>query len=628
MSRIPTVKLKVALHLENDPPDLTVTDMTDYTLYGAGTVEGLLKCVGPDGLTFYQNVGYDDDDFASPDITGDWDDGTGLITSAIELPLDTDGEVLRGTYTFYLKTLSSEDTEAFTGTQSFEFDAVMPVPEITMDVDVDASTLEVTDDSEYTITNDGESYEPSSTVYDTTIEYPAGSGVVDVISTTKSKTVTPIYTKVFTASISTTVTYSITSSDTSNNFTVTYLNEGVETTEEITWTDIDRIYYTYSKNLYERYFTARQVGPATDLEKLKRSLTELSFYWVMYKQAKQFGEDFNYWADRIAVLLTGENYAVTTDDALPVEIIPVDQVIGSGDTYIGTLWLTGATDPSDGSGSNGDFYLQSANGVSYLAGDVFRKASGTWGAPIMNTKGVAGAAGAAGSNGAAGTNGATWLTGATDPNNANGSNGDFYLQTADGATKLQGDIFQKAAGVWGSAIMNVMGTAGADGADGADGNNEVIFHNDLDAESLVTTGIEVALMYYDFTDETFDGDEIIVSALFQLATNSRVKVVGIKINTTSLISKQTEFENRTEDENTYIFLRSEINRRKVNEQICNSYGFHRDITNGHDFVSSIVEATIDMDSTFTIKAVATGSVNADIICRELTVEYKKKRIVV
>jgi len=96
----------------------------------------------------------------------------------------------------------------------------------------------VTDDSEYTITNDGEEYDPISTVYDTDISFPVGSNVADVNSTTKAKTVTPIYTKVFTANLSTTVTYSIPSTDTSNNFTVTYLNLGVETTPEITWTDI------------------------------------------------------------------------------------------------------------------------------------------------------------------------------------------------------------------------------------------------------------------------------------------------------------------------------------------------------------------------------------------------------
>lgn len=628
MATIPTIKLKVAFHLENTPPDFSIIDKTDYTLYGAGTVDGLLKAVGPDGLVFYENDGYATDDFSSPDITGAWDGGDAVLKiEEIALPLNTDGEVLRGSYTFYLKTQSSEDDEPFTGEQTIVFDAAMPVAEITMEVDVDESTLVVTDDSEYTITNDGEEYDPITTVYDTDIIFPSGSNVANVNSTTKAKTVTPIYTKVFTANLSTTVTYSIPSTDTSNNFTVTYLNTGSETTPEITWTDITLSYYTASKNLYTRYVTARDVGPAPTLEKLKRALTELSFYWAMYKQAKQLGEDFSYWSDRIAVLLTGENYTISAlDDALPVEIIPVTQVLGGGNTYVGSVWHAGTIDPSDGVGSNGDFYLQTANGVTKLAGDVFYKASGTWGNAIFNTKGATGSAGAAGSNGTNGTDGSTWLTGAVDPNNSIGANGDFYLQTADGATKLAGDIFQKAAGAWGSAIINIKGADGAAGAAGADGDNEVILHNDLDAESLVGLGIETALMYYDFTDTTYNGDVIVVSALFQLAVNSRTKIVGLKIDTTSLISKQTEYENRVEDENTYIFLRSEISRRSASQQLINSYGFHRDITNGHDFVSSIVEATIDMSSTFTIKAVATGTVAADIICRELTVEYKKKKV--
>ena len=625
MATVPTVKLKIAFHLENTPPDFVVIDKTDYTLYGAGTVDGLLKIVGPDGLVFYENAGYATAVFTSPDITGAWNGGDAvLLTANIVLPLDTD----RGSYTFYLKVKSSENAGNFTGEQTIVFDAVMPVADITMAVDVDTSTMVVTDDSEYTITNDGEEYDPISTVYDTDISFPVGSNVADVNSTTKAKTVTPIYTKVFTANLSTTVTYSIPSTDTSNNFTVTYLNLGVETTPEITWTDITLAYYSYSKNLFDRYVTARDKGPAGTLEKLKRALTELSFYWVMYKQAKQFGEDFNYWADRIAVLLTGENYVIPAlDDALPIEIVPVTQVLGTGNTYVGSVWLTGTIDPADGVGANGDFYLQTVNGVAKLAGDVFHKASGTWGSAIFNIKGATGTAGADGADGADGVDAATWLTGALDPNNANGANGDFYFQSVDGVTYLAGDIFQKAAGVWGTPIINISGAAGAAGADGADGNNEIVFHNDLDAESLVGVGIETALMFYEFTDTTYNGDVIVVTALFQLAVNARTKIVGLKIDTTSLITKQTAFENRVEDENTYILLRAEINRRAAAEQLVNSYGFHRDITNGHDFVSNIVEATINMVVPFTIKAVATGTVAGDIICRELTVEYKKKRIV-
>lgn len=74
----------------------------------------------------------------------------------------------------------------------------------------------------------------------------------------------------------------------------------------------------------------------------------------------------------------------------------------------------------------------------------------------------------AGLNGADGVDGATWLTGAGVPSDANGLDGDLYLDTSSG------DYYVKASGTWGSAAGNLtgpQGPAGADGADGTDGIN-------------------------------------------------------------------------------------------------------------------------------------------------------------
>jgi len=55
----------------------------------------------------------------------------------------------------------------------------------------------------------------------------------------------------------------------------------------------------------------------------------------------------------------------------------------------GATWLSGSTDPSSGSGSNGDFYFQTGTGSSGIAGDTWKKASGTWSKQV-NLKGPAG----------------------------------------------------------------------------------------------------------------------------------------------------------------------------------------------------------------------------------------------
>lgn len=627
MATIPTIKLQADFRLDNDPPDMSVLDRTDYSLYGSGTVDGIVKAIGPDGLVFYANAGYDTDDFSSPDYQGAWNGGVNALSvDNIPLPLDTDGNVLRGTYVIYLKTISSEDDEAFSSSITFNFDAVLPEPDISMVVNVDTSSLIVTDDTDYTLVNDGESIDPDSTTYASSVEYPDGSGVADVDFSTKSQTVTPIYTGVFSAVISTTVSYTLKETSGVPVFTLTFINEGADVTSEITWEDGSELYYTGSENLFSRYETAKTEGPATTMTRLQRSINELSFYWTMYRNARQYSQDYSYWIDRMSKLLNSEGVLPSSDsDSLPVEIIPVTQVIGGGDTYVGSVWLYGAADPNDGAGSNGDFYLQTANGIQFLLGDVFVKTSGSWGRPVTNLKGATGSAGSNGSNGSAGSNGsdgATWLSGATDPNNANGVNGDFYLQTADGSSYLKGDVFIKAAGVWGSPVMNITGTAGTDGADG---DNEVLYHNELVDVALANSALKTTLMYYTFSSPPLDGDQILVTALFELTENARSKVVGVDLGNTTLISKQTTYETEQSADNIYILFKCEINRRAESDQLCISYGFHRDVTNGHDFISEIVEATVNMGSAFDIKAWATGTAG-DVTCKQLCVEYKKKLI--
>ena len=61
----------------------------------------------------------------------------------------------------------------------------------------------------------------------------------------------------------------------------------------------------------------------------------------------------------------------------------------------GSVWFEGTGAPAGGTGVNGDFYLNDANG------DVYQKSSGTWGivANILGPQGDTGATGAAGSNG-------------------------------------------------------------------------------------------------------------------------------------------------------------------------------------------------------------------------------------
>lgn len=112
----------------------------------------------------------------------------------------------------------------------------------------------------------------------------------------------------------------------------------------------------------------------------------------------------------------------------------------------GSVWFEGTGVPSAGLGIDGDFYLDDATG------DVYQKVGGAWGI-VANIQGADGADGAPGS---------VWFEGTGPPSAGLGIDGDFYLDDANG------DVYQKAAGVW-SVVANILGPTGPAGADGADG---------------------------------------------------------------------------------------------------------------------------------------------------------------
>ena len=87
----------------------------------------------------------------------------------------------------------------------------------------------------------------------------------------------------------------------------------------------------------------------------------------------------------------------------------------------GNTVLSGSGAPSNGTGSNGDFYI---NAVNY---DIYGpKTSGTWGSPtsLVGPTGATGSAGAQGAQGATGATGAQGATGATGAQGATGATGE------------------------------------------------------------------------------------------------------------------------------------------------------------------------------------------------------------
>ena len=175
----------------------------------------------------------------------------------------------------------------------------------------------------------------------------------------------------------------------------------------------------------------------------------------------------------------------------------------------GATWHSGASDPSTELGEDGDLYLQTDDGSTGQKGDVWEKVSGSW-SQLVNIRGMPGQDGDDGEDGA---DGATWHTGEADPGSGLGDDGDLYLQTADGSTGATGDVWEKSGGSW-SVLVNIRGMSGEDGEDGNDGEDGAQwFHGATDpASGLGSDG--------DFYLQTADGDTGQVGDIWEKAAGS------------------------------------------------------------------------------------------------------------
>lgn len=190
------------------------------------------------------------------------------------------------------------------------------------------------------------------------------------------------------------------------------------------------------------------------------------------------GTDVSAWLDTLA----GRSLLMIDKSARShIALFSVSAVVDSGGFRTLTVshvaggmgWADGANLLIQGSGPQGP---QGAAGASILTGagapsdangvdgdfyvnssnaDFYQKAGGTWGTPLGNFAGSTGA------------DGASVLSGSGVPGAGLGVDGDSYIDVASG------DTYSKAAGVWALTgnIKGPQGDPGTDGLDGADGTD-------------------------------------------------------------------------------------------------------------------------------------------------------------
>ncbi len=103
--------LRVKKEFNLETGDITLTDLTDWSGYGViapDTASVLLKLVSPTNSVVYQNIGYDTDNFGSPDFT--------LSTSVLNktMPTDVNGNYITGNYVLYIKAQVVENIDNVT----------------------------------------------------------------------------------------------------------------------------------------------------------------------------------------------------------------------------------------------------------------------------------------------------------------------------------------------------------------------------------------------------------------------------------------------------------------------------------------------------------------------------------
>ena len=394
------LRFKIDYYFSNSPADITFTDTNGTgALYGglgltAATVEGLISCSSPSGV-FYINAGYVAESFAAPDIDG----STATWTkTTIALPLDADGNVVQGLYTFAYKVSDDGGTTVYTYSKSFTLGLTDPAVTIDLEMSCRTSVLTSTDSSAYTIVNDGTTYAYSSLTRAHLITAPSGSLLVFTASTTDAvrtlggggTATTDMYTGIWITSVTTDVVYDIEIWDA--YWIVFHIEAAGQDSIDVECDDCYCCYYTCVTNLLAKQ--AEYKGSNLKrYETVTRYLQLLSYNWMLYQMAAACGESTDVYCTAMRTIASYEDCTCTgTTDDTPTRVIAWGGSTGTGTTTC-CQWYSGAGNavPAASSSNNGSFYFVSIAPLGiYTLYDVLKSDGSAW-TIVANIGGAAGA---------------------------------------------------------------------------------------------------------------------------------------------------------------------------------------------------------------------------------------------
>lgn len=377
---------------------LTIEDLiqTGYSSYGSvANFAGILSLMDSDGVVFYQNAGWSltAPSFTAPDING----ATPTWSKAsIPLPLDSDGNVKLGQYTFnYIATVDG-GTNFVLVTKTYNFDYVSPTAVISYDLSCNTSELTSNDDTDYDVTIGGVAVSPATITYAHTIKEPLGSGYTPTPGTVAaaSRTVggggtaaTDLWTKTWQTTISTTLLYNL---DTWGIYTWIVVSDVVTGSShiDVECDDCGCDLRQCMNNLFNRWLAAKEGNRKLELD-LQSTWLEAVGYWVQYETAIKCGIDASEPCNALKDLLASVDCSCTTDSSSSsVRIVAVSGGSGGGGGTPSTFVFTVATTNPSG-GNSGDAWY---NKTTY---HMWHNSGGTW----IDDGSIQGATGATGTNG-------------------------------------------------------------------------------------------------------------------------------------------------------------------------------------------------------------------------------------
>jgi hypothetical protein len=198
-----------------DPKKFNLTDTTNYALEGIllTDVRGLYKITDPTGTVVYENAGFATDDFSAPDVDAD----VSLDFDTENLPLDSNGDVIKGNYTLDYKIDVAGATEpgiyAKQSVYSYSFDT--PCLKLDLSFDCEDATVTSVDVTDYG------SLLTSKTLTHTLTPPTGTPTLTPTVSALATVVASPISTKTWTAELDSDVVFT-----TSEGLILKYLLEG------------------------------------------------------------------------------------------------------------------------------------------------------------------------------------------------------------------------------------------------------------------------------------------------------------------------------------------------------------------------------------------------------------------